>query len=303
MAQFKEPGFKTRQAQRDAARGIKAVPCLPMKHGLTSWMARELRDIAKANPCRELAFGRGIVSKINDDPFRLPGHKARMEGPKRARPKQLWDNFDTHKPRGWRTVFRDSYRYTRRLEAHGWHPLGSGFYSTVLGKPGCDKVIKICRNGGDDAYPMFAAWCVQNPSPYLPRIHSFKRHNGFYVVVLDRLAKTTAQAHPNTGWSQTTDMIQGYARGHEFNGMRKVFLNSVWNELPGLKEVVDRFVEEFRGQASFDMHDGNWMLTEDGKLVMTDPLAGTNTDKASERNSSVKRIRGGALRAAVRLAA
>jgi hypothetical protein len=302
MARFKEPGFMTRQVQRNMARfGQPIAPVAttsmmkpnipgPLKRprlGVPpSWL---IRDIAAPfrNPCREI--------NLASDPFEQRGHMARMVrgtvGPVKARPVNKWEDYDTHKPRGWRVCFRDSHRYTQRLQAHGYRALGSGFYSTVLGHKDSDKVIKICRNGGDDAYPMFAEWAYQNPSPYLPRIHSFKRHNGFYVVVLDKLAKTTGDSHPNEGWSLTTDMFESYCRGNEFKGMRKTFLDAAFNELPGLKPVLDAFVKEFKGEAHFDMHANNWMLSSTGQLVMTDPLSGTSTETALARNNRVSRLR------------
>lgn len=301
MARFQEPGFMTRQVQRNEARFGQAIAPHPttsmMKPnipgplprprlgGLPSWMIKDMVRPFAPNPCMEL---NGLHRELCDI----------VPAPRKVRAKNTWEDFDTHKPQGFRTLFRDSNCYVQRLKARGWKALGSGFYSTVMGKPGSDKVIKICRNGGDDAYPMFAAWAHENPSPFLPRIHAFKRHQGFYVTVLDRLEKTVGHTHPNEGWSQTTDMLQSYCRGNEFKGMRKVMLDAVFAQLPGLKEVVDAFAKEFRGQASFDMHDNNWMLSATGQLVMTDPLAGTSTDRATERNSRVSRIK-----AAMRLAA
>lgn len=305
MAKFQEPGFKTRIEQAQRAKLLEGMrpdfpntaecmkPVLmgkrermlaaygaPRKGGLTDFLFGELKDLAR---------------EINKPAPRKPGKIAAVN---------KWEEFDTHKPRGFNSPFNSPEKYMERLKKHGFRCIGSGAYSAVFRKGNSDRVIKVCRRADTDAYPMFAEWAHKHPSPYLPVIHSFQRHERhvpFYVVVLDRYKQTVDSMCGREGWQDATRIIWEYARRQKDEPtsiLKTSIRGGVFQALPGLKQVIDAFVEEFDGIAFFDMHDGNWMITEGGQLVMIDPLSGATSDRATERNKRVSRIK-----ASVRLAA
>lgn len=322
MAKFKEPGFMTRQVQRNEARFGQAIAphpttsmCRPNIPGplpkpklgrIPSWLVAEVAkmpvmprltemQMMAVNPCRELNLADPIFQNRE-----LARHK-----PKGIQAVNKWEDFDTHKPRHFNSAFRTPENYMAKLKKHGFRCIGSGAYSAVFAKGDSKRVIKVCRRADTDAYPMFAEWAHKHPSPYLPVIHSFQRHErkggeGFYVVVLDRYKRTVDSTSHRDGWQDATRIIWDYARAEDEKptALRTCIRQGVWTALPGMKEMIDAFKDEFEGIAHFDMHDGNWMVTETGQLVMIDPLSGATSDAATKRNKRVSRIK-----ASVRLAA
>lgn len=317
MARFQTPGFKTRMAQaREAKFGPILDPKIPTLSEVAmagphrpgpfkrpelgrmpSWLRREMMmKPLLANPCRDLI--------LTADPIFQNREIARHK-PKGIQAVNKWEDFDTHKPRHFNSPFRTPEQYMAKLKKHGFRCIGSGAYSAVFAKGDSKRVIKVCRRADTDAYPMFAEWAHKHPSPYLPVIHSFQRHErkggeGFYVVVLDRYKRTVDSTSHRDGWQDATRIIWDYARAEDEKptALRTCIRQGVWTALPGMKEMIDSFKAEFEGLAHFDMHDGNWMVTETGQLVMIDPLSGATSDAATKRNKRVSRIK-----ASVRLAA
>lgn len=301
MAKFKSPGFKTRHRQAmDAKFGIKPVPVPTMKNpcnelDLGLFGRAVLADFMKRPP----AFGMGRMGRFLRSNSELQALADGAKAGRKAGVLRMRNDFEDYdhppKPAHWSDTFKTPERFMSKLQKRGFKRLGSGAYSTVWGKPGSDKVIKVCRRAESDGYPMFAAWAHANPSPYLPRIHSFKRHADWYVVVLDRMEQTVSATSREEGLREATGMLWEYTRtggGNRKAGvLRQAIMNAVFTSLPGIKEMLEALHDEFEGLAHFDMHDENWMLSKDGQLVLIDPLSGANSEKSKTKNDRISRIK------------
>jgi hypothetical protein len=318
MPKFKSPGFKTRQAQRVQAVFDKldnaGIPMNSRAHRLMAVDAKSgiepvINHAALRNPCNQIdlgLFGKAVMADFMKRPLfgmGLPDRFLRdpkeVEGMRRgAGIRHYRSDFDAYdhppKPARWQDTFETPERYLAKLLKRGFKRLGSGAYSTVIGKPGSDKVVKICRRAESDGYPMFAAWAHANPSPYLPRIHSFKRHADWYVVVLDRMEQTVSATSREDGFREATNLLWEYTRNggaRREGAIRKAIMEAVFTSLPGIKDVLEALHKEFDGLAHFDMHDENWMLSKSGQLVLIDPLSGANSEKSKTKNERVSRIK------------
>jgi len=90
------------------------------------------------------------------------------------------------------------------LEKRGYTVLGRGAYSTVLGKEGSDRVIKVSRSLDD--WIDYVQWGAANgyAGNFVPRVYSWKRHcrpgtlefggdersKDWSVAVVERMADT-----------------------------------------------------------------------------------------------------------------
>jgi hypothetical protein len=197
--------------------------------------------------------------------------------------------------------------YIAKLMKRGFKSLGKGIFSTVLAKPGSNRVIKVVRCS-DDAWPAYAEWCFDNPQPFAPVIHSMKWHldeNGersFCVAVLDRLAATWRERHklldrmrPDYDKLAFRFAIYDRALGYGGGWQERIDIADR-HSMPELANYLRKLYAVF-GDLSPDMHDGNWMVTEDGELFLTDPFCGTHS---SSRNR-LKRQRQLELALAARL--
>jgi hypothetical protein len=184
-------------------------------------------------------------------------------------------------------------QYIQKLEDRGYVRLGSGCFSTVLAKPGSDRVIKVGRNL--DAWPDYVLWAARKGygGTWAPRLFSFRRHkchNGeFYVAVIERLENT----------------IHGLKKGEDkrhsqFESDRLALARILKNTLPdddGAAADVDekmpgalRFCIRVRAwQASigagFDLHSENWMVAGE-RLVLTDPV----TESRGRTSTAPRRV-------------
>src|SRR5882672_10391646 len=70
----------------------------------------------------------------------------------------------------------NAWAYISWLEKKGFKRLGAGAYSTVLGKDGSDKVIKVSRSL--DNWIDYIQWSAANgyAGNFAPRVYSWKRH-------------------------------------------------------------------------------------------------------------------------------
>jgi hypothetical protein len=173
-------------------------------------------------------------------------------------------------------TFTNPDAYIKALTKRGFRALGQGFYSVVLGKPGCSQVVKVCRNA-TDVWPLYAEWAFHNPGPFVPRIHSLKWHgNGkFFVAVLDRMVETL---HDRQYSSEVTGKQREKA---------KAILGALSNRYTGLSYVLTAFDKAgYRAEARFlrhlqtvfphayfDIHGNNWMYDASGALILTDPFS------------------------------
>src|SRR5258705_4232165 len=72
--------------------------------------------------------------------------------------------------------FKCPFNFIERLEKRGYKVLGRGAYSTVLGKEGSNRVIKVSRSLDD--WIDYIQWGAANgyAGNFVPRVYSWKRH-------------------------------------------------------------------------------------------------------------------------------
>lgn len=212
--------------------------------------------------------------------------------PTKVRAVNRWNGtYDHPKPKGhWSDLFKEFCTYVERLERRGFEKLGGGAFSHVYGKPGCSTVVKVCHDGDRDPWPLFAAWAHANPSPFLQTIHSFKRHKGFYVAVIERMERTVACTDHADGHMTATTVFAGFVTSSRApNRVEQAVLGAY----PGIQGVLETMRAEFDDKAYWDLHQGNWMIRSDGSLVITDPICARG-DRSDA--SQVTRIKGSARR-------
>lgn len=171
-------------------------------------------------------------------------------------------------------VFSDAHAFGNKLIKKGFTALGSGAYSTVYGKEGSDRVIKVGRQP-DDGWIDYCKWAAENgfAGGLAPKVYSYKRFNRgereFSVAVMERMEKTghrigaQMDAYP-IKWLIQMDLQYD-------NDMVKLLLDAA---SPKFREFGAKMRERF--DSHFDLHDGNVMLRKDGSLCITDPLANSS---------------------------
>lgn len=163
-------------------------------------------------------------------------------------------------------TFNDGRSFVRALEKRGFVQLGSGTYSTVLGKPGSDRVIKVTHKS--DGWIDYVTWGAKMGSPFVPKVFSYKKISGkkkdFYVAIMERLEYTLYKTPGDHALSILPDLIN---KGE--NPMAARFIDVL---APGLNGYMKDLRSEFPAE-DIDLHRGNYMIRKDGSFVVTDPIA------------------------------
>lgn len=161
--------------------------------------------------------------------------------------------------------------FIKALEKRGFKKLGQGAFSTVLGKDGQSRVIKVIRR--PDGWINYVHWAAQigEAGHFAPKVFSYKKIKGrkkeFAVAIMERLKYTledTPEDHalkvlPNVMWkADKNEMAQKFVDILAPGLMGYLKKMSEWKNIPIM---------------NFDFHDGNLMLREDGSLVVVDPVS------------------------------
>lgn len=169
--------------------------------------------------------------------------------------------------------FHSGESFIEALKKRGFKKLGSGGYSTVMGKEGSNKVIKVGRN--PDNWIDYITWANDNgyAGTFAPKVfsykhfpHSDKTRSPFYVAVVERLDKTLGELENSHPRRYAADLFC-LARGCANDNLKKC-LDTV---APGMAKFMDDFDEKFSNHY-VDLHKGNFMLREMDFTVLTDPL-------------------------------
>jgi hypothetical protein len=156
--------------------------------------------------------------------------------------------------------------FIERLQKRGFVVLGSGCYSTVLAKPGSDRVIKVQRNM--DNWIDYIQWAAKSgySGGLAPKVYSWKRHDHWAVSVVERMEKTTYNTdYKKDDQSLIMTLLYPAKAG---SVMAKLYMEDL---VPGsVKFFEDLRENNFDG----DIGSGNVMLRKDGSLCVTDPCAG-----------------------------
>jgi hypothetical protein len=199
-------------------------------------------------------------------------------------------------------------RLVNRLESQGWERIASGAFSVVYGKDGSDQVIKVSKDM--DSWPEYIQWAREEglDGTFAPKVHALKVITKdclkpFYIARMDRLEETASERAMDAddeegeklndfhktleGICYATDSMTHRNRRHHESDL--AFVEEVQ---PGIVENVTKFRERFQDGGGFDLHTGNWMYDKAGNILLTDPLAGSDTSKSEgvriKSNASVR---------------
>lgn len=162
---------------------------------------------------------------------------------------------------------RQDYWQTLKIKAKdaGFNLLGNGHFSAAFKHellPG--RVIKVGFKK-EDSGAAYVAFCRMHQGRVgIPNVYHVARHAGCYTVVLDELEP--CQRRGNDEHDHYADLAFYFVEGEpEPEGHHE-------KDLPFIEtcQMIRKF---FYGIASFDMHSGNIMFTNDGKPVITDPVS------------------------------
>lgn len=190
-----------------------------------------------------------------------------------------------HVPKIYKSPFDCGLSFGNFLEKKGFKRLGSGTYSTVYGKDGSDKVLKVCHRL--DAWMDYISWAAQKGycGTYAPRVYSYKYFKGktspFYVAVVERLKEEVGcldNTHPQA-FTYNAIKFLSYPPAEAVN-------DNIKQCLEGLSPGINQFTTDFNAfskNRAMDFHRGNFMVRKDGSFVATDPIMGHQKDPTMSR--------------------
>lgn len=183
----------------------------------------------------------------------------------------------------YKSPFEEGKAFGHFLEKKGFKRVGFGTYSTIYGKDGSDKVLKVCHRL--DAWMDYISWAAQKGycGTYAPRVYSYKYFPGktspFYVAVVERLEK------------EVGEIDQGHPQAFTYSAFKWMSAVEAANDnvkkcLEGLSPGLTQFTQDFRDFSktrAHDFHRGNFMVRKDGSFVATDPIMGHQKDPTMSR--------------------
>jgi len=168
-------------------------------------------------------------------------------------------------------LFKSPTAYAVALQKRGFKVLGRGHFSTVYGKEGYSRVIKVTHY--EDNWIDYALWAAKRgwAGKFAPQVYSFRKHtNEFRVSVVERLDRTLRDLERSHAFRLVGDLVM---HADQDNLMANLFLEELE---PGLPAFLGDFKKAF-GCGRRDFHDGNWMVRGQ-KLVLTDPVCGNSNE-------------------------
>lgn len=148
----------------------------------------------------------------------------------------------------------------------GFRVLGSGNFAVVLehtDHPGLAFKVGLKK---EDSGATYAAWCRANVGKYehIPRILYLQRYEECYVAVMPKYKPYDYSCYDIVRIAR--EALHGAEYGEDELDAACCF---------GVYVTITAIREFFQGLASFDLHDENVMLDDEGKLVITDPVSFT----------------------------
>lgn len=183
-------------------------------------------------------------------------------------------NANDNEPKG---TFNSAHNFYEALKKKGFEYLGSGAYSRVVAKKDSDRVIKICTYAQGDGWVDYVLWANQKGygGTFAPKIYSYKwiktEKGGFGVAVMERMKHTVSREDRKSSAKLIPNLFE-YSLYDNDNAKAVADLLA-----PGMGAFIDDFRNKFGGDGNFDLHNGNFMVREDGSFCVSDPLAGTSS--------------------------
>jgi len=167
--------------------------------------------------------------------------------------------------------FEDANGFIKALEKRGFKRLGVGAFSTVLGKEGQSRVIKVIRR--PDGWINYVHWAAQigEAGHFAPKVFSYKKIKGakatFAVAVVEKLEVTLS----NTPGDHNLKVLPDILHRIKSNEIARKFTEML---APGLSDFLLKLSEKWNTTVGdFDLHGGNLMLRADGTFVVVDPVS------------------------------
>ena len=200
-----------------------------------------------------------------------------METPKRANRVELFDSPG---------------KYMNALEKRGFMRVGKGVFSSVYSHPSSDKVVKVGHDL-DDGWITYTLWAQTTNSPYACKLYSFKQYSGFYVAVIEKVARVGNEGGKHT--VEYSALISDLKYSDMSNNTpteyvelkRSLAVKYCEARYPGLIPFLR--LTKRAGMLS-DLHNGNWGVRKDGSLCIFDPCS-CNDTKVKSRFSSIRRYK------------
>ena len=253
----------------------------------------------QAKQRRNLRCLLGLTKPKEDEP---PPVRVKAEPKKRTKPKRRVPRRNCNvqkpkvfefnptpwraKPTEWKSPFESAYAFIHFLGKRGFKYLGSGAFSTVLGKEDSDRVLKVTRT--NDNWIDYIQWAAKKGycGGFAPRVYSYKEiktkdNKKFFVSVVERMDKTASHIKSQEDNVLVSDLLMYHSRG---NIMAGCFLEEL---VPGIVSFESELRKEFtksegdEERCRLDYHGGNFMVRKDGSYVFTDPVCGDRKTTAS----------------------
>lgn len=191
------------------------------------------------------------------------------------------DEVERAKEKARKDAFKDAFSFVDALRGKGFEPLGSGYFSSVLGHPASDKVVKIIYTPERDGWLDYVKWAADKgyAGKFAPKVFSYKlikgRKEDFGVAVMERLKATVADTPPTDDAKAIAHL---FIPAMNSNPLATKLLDSV---NPGLAQFGKDLKVQF--PKSLDTHLGNMMVRKDGTFVVSDPVASIESKLAKLR--------------------
>lgn len=192
------------------------------------------------------------------------------------------------------------HRFIERLQRRGFQLLGAGAFSSVLGKPGSNRVIKVGRSP-PEGWIDYVMWAdaAGYAGSFAPKVYSIKVHEdtfigprqmweqadqSWYVAVMERLDCTLSNDRRETGRDVTRKVMREMSNiiNGGFGGQPD--RAALHTHCPGAEAFADA-LRASQLSMGWDLHDGNWMLRGDA-IVLTDPISAPSKSGTTRWRSS-----------------
>lgn len=195
-------------------------------------------------------------------------------------------------------------KYLAHLKRRGFVVVGSGYFSTVLAKPGSARVVKVGSGDVSDGWIAWALYTRAHPAPWVPRIECLRWHgegvDRFYVATMPRLVATLTNVCDRPGefgltWRRVAELnelhaaarsaLYGRAVAEVLEDYRSAAKEGpqpfgAGDDVEGLVAYMADFARVIDDAWGADLHKGNAMVDAGGRLYVTDPLSFSTTESA-----------------------
>lgn len=158
----------------------------------------------------------------------------------------------------------------------GFPLLGTGHFSAVYETAGMPGLVIKVGIKQEDSGAMYAAWCRDNQHlAHIPRIIMLRNIDQFYMVVMPKYNEYVGEWQDKLGirmrallqWDEDDEQRGSSYYDHYTKQSLAYHLGgSLYTTITAIREF-------FQGIASFDLHSSNYMVDQDGQIVITDPVS------------------------------